>query len=133
METLYRKLPNGRYEPVGMGTDTVLGDGIWVIKTTKISKSYRSVAYLVGEPKEPKDVLTHASLQSLHDKLTDYIMKLQDENSEEYSDAKDVLSGFLRGPLSLYNISPNDLSTMIIRRIAEECELKFEVRTRMFI
>lgn len=133
MNTLYRKLPNGRYEPAGMETDTVLGDGIWVIRTTKNSKSYTSVAYLVGETKEPKDILTHASLQSLQDKLTDYIMKLQDEDSEEYSDAKNVLSGFLRGPLSFYNISANDLSMMIIRRIAEECELKFEVRTRMFL
>lgn len=132
MEVLYRKLEDGTFEPAETGFRDTLPDGLWFIQTKKNSRGITSVAFLVGHPKDPKDILSRISLQGLSDDLCRYLMQLREEDSDEYKEAKMLLSGYLRGPVNFYNISPSDLTNLILSKISDLTDQEFQMRTRMF-
>lgn len=121
MEELYRKKKNGRYEKV-IGYSYTLPDGIWLVQTKPSSTRISSLIWKVGDLKRVADVTTHAALQSYDDNLTNYLMKLTDVNSEEYKDAVLQLGSWLKDPIDIRGISPNDLSILILRQIAINIE-----------
>ena len=121
MNELYRKKQNGRYEKVVGYIDT-LPDGIWLVKTKPSSTRISSLIWKVGDLKRVADVTTHAALQSYDDNLTNYLMKLTDINSEEYKDAVLQLGSWIKDPIDIRGISPNDLSILILRQIAINIE-----------
>ena len=119
MEKIYRKKKNGRYEAVGYNIPDI-SDGIWLVQTKPGVRSISNLVYKVGEIKEPVDVVKAAAIHSMGDALTNYLMKITDETTEEYKEAKGLLGGCLRGIPHISNISAYDLSTLILRRIAQE-------------
>ena len=121
MEKLYRKVGK-RYKPAGLGSIPDISDGIWMVQTNPTSKRQTSLLWKVGELKRPVDVVTHASLQTMEEDIIKYISKLSDEESEEYKEAKEICGGFLRGPVGFSNISPADLATLFLRRVAINIE-----------
>jgi hypothetical protein len=121
MKELYRKKKNGRYEKVVGYIDT-LPDGIWLVQTKPSSTRISSLIWKVGDLKRVADVTTHAALQSYDDNLTNYLMKLTDINSEEYKDAVLQLGSWIKDPIDIRGISPNDLSILILRQIAINIE-----------
>ena len=121
MEELFRKKANGRYEKV-IGYIDTLQDGIWLIQSKPSSRSISSLLWKVGDLKRVADVTTHAALQSYGDNLTTYLVKLTDVNSQEYKDAVIQLGNFIRGPIEIGNISPADLSILILKQIAINIE-----------
>lgn len=121
MEELYRKKKNGRYQKV-VGYSDTLPDGIWLVQTKPSSTRISSLIWKVGDLKRVADVTTHAALQSYDDNLTNYLMKLTDVNSEEYKDAVLQLGSWIKDPIDIRGISPNDLSILILRQIAINIE-----------
>lgn len=115
---MYRKLPNGRYEKVGYWNVPDLSDGIWLVQDKKSSRSMTSLIWKVGDLKRPVDIVTHASLQAISDDLIRYIMKLSDDQSDEYKEAVDIMGGYIRGPIHFSNVSPSDIVSLLIRQIA---------------
>jgi hypothetical protein len=55
-------------------------------------------------------------------KLAQYLLKLSEEGSEEFKQAKEQLGGYLHGAPSFYNISASDLASLFLRQIAMEVE-----------
>lgn len=131
METLYIKKEDGSFEEKYVGFQDRLPDGIWVIETKKGSRSIKSAAYLVGNLKQPCDLVTIASIHKMHDDLAQYMIRLGDENSEEFQDAKNSIGGYLQGPVSIYNISPSDLATLFLRHVAKHIGEEFPKRTKI--
>lgn len=121
MEELYRKKKNGRYQRV-VGYTNTLPDGIWLVQTKPSSTKISSLLWKVGDLKRIADVTTHAALQSFDDNLTAYLLKLTDINSEEYKDAVSQLGSWIKDPIDIRGISPNDLSILILRQIAINIE-----------
>ncbi len=122
MEKLYRKLPNGRYEVAELGYTDTLSDGIWLVQNKPYSRSVESLLWKVGDLKKPVDVVTHASLQTLSDTLTEYLMQLSEVDSEEWRDAKKILGGYLNGGVQFYNVSAHDICSLFLRKIAIELD-----------
>ena len=120
MEKLYRKVGK-RYVDCGYSVPD-LSDGIWLVQNNPHCKSLESLVWKVGDLKRPVDVITHASLQTMSDDIAKYIVKLTDENSEEWEDAKNLLGNGLSGPIGYYNTTAYDLATLLIRKIAIEIE-----------
>lgn len=134
METLYKRVvKDGQetFEPAETEFKDRLPDGIWVIQTKPGSRGISSAAYMVGKLQRPADLVTHASIQTMGDGISDYLLKLGDHKSSEYQEAQDILGGYLRGPVEFYNISPHDLALLILRQVAFKCEIDFQTRTRM--
>jgi len=122
METLYRKKANGRYEKASISYTDDLSDGVWLVQTKPSSRSLTSLFWKVGDLKRVADVTTHAALQGFEHELTSYLMKLCDQNSDEYKDAQQRLGGYLMGPVSFLNISASDICSLFLRKIAMEIE-----------
>jgi hypothetical protein len=118
MEDMYRKLPSGRYEKVGYWNVPDLSDGIWLVQSDQSSRRTTSLIWKVGDLKRPVDIVTHASLQAISDDLIRYIMKLSDDQSDEYKEAVDIMGGYIRGPIHFSNISASDIVSLLIRQIA---------------
>jgi len=118
MEKLYRKKENGRYEEYTYGYNGDLSDGIWIVQKKPQSKSFSSLFWKVGDLKRPVDVTTHSAIQSMGDELSTYLMRLGEQDSKEFSEAKKMIGGFLRGPIYLNNISVSDLTQLFLRKIA---------------
>lgn len=121
MEELYRKKKNGRYQKV-VGYSDTLQDGIWLVQTKPSSTRISSLIWKVGDLKRIADVTTHAALQSFDDNLTEYLLKLTDIKSEEYKDAVLQIGSWIKDPIDIRGISPNDLSILILRQIAINIE-----------
>lgn len=121
MEELYRKKKNGRYQKV-VGYSDTLQDGIWLVQTKPSSTRISSLIWKVGDLKRVADITTHAALQSFNDNLTEYLLKLTDINSEEYKDAVLQIGSWIKDPIDIRGISPNDLSILILRQIAINIE-----------
>jgi len=121
MEKLYRKKENGRYQEVIGYTDT-LSDGIWLVQTKPHSRSMSSLVWKVGDTKRLTDITTHAALQSYEDDLTNYFMKLTDENSKEYKGAVEQMGDWIIGPIGYSGISARDLCVLFLRQIAINIE-----------
>lgn len=115
---MYRKLPSGRYEYIGYSDVPDLSDGIWLVQQNKSSRSTTSLVWKVGDLKRPVDIVTHASLQAISDDLIRYIMKLSDDQSDEYKEAVEIMGGYIRGPIHFTNISASDIVSLLIRQIA---------------
>lgn len=120
MEKLYRKKSNGRYEEIGYGFNNEMRDGIWMVQSKPYSRTITSLAWLIGDIKDPVDVTKHVALQTLRDDLSKYINKLSDGNSEEFKEIKEQLGNYITGNegIVVNNISNNDLSMLILRKIA---------------
>jgi len=118
MEDMYRKLPSGRYEKVGYWNVPDLSDGIWLVQSDQSSRRTTSLIWKVGDLKRPVDIVTHASLQAISDDLIRYIMKLSDDQSDEYKEAVDIMGGYIRGPIHFSNVSASDIVSLLIRQIA---------------
>ena len=117
MEKLYKKLENGRYELAGYDVN-LLSDGIWVVQSKPYSKSLSNMVWMVGNIDKPCNVITHATLQTLSHDVTNYVMKLMDEKTQEYKDVKKMYGNWVTGPLQISNISMIDLVSLILRQIA---------------
>ena len=122
MTPIYRKNSKGRYEECGYDVRHDMQDGIWLVQSKPYSKSTTSLVWKVGDLKGPVDVVTIAALESFTDDLTQYLMKLTEEGSEELKEAKERLGGYLHGAVGYQNISASDLCSLFLRRIAMECE-----------
>lgn len=121
MEKLYHKVGK-KYVETGYGGVPDLVPGIWLVQKNEHSKGQTSLVWRVGDLKRPVDVVTHAALQTMTDKLAQYLIKLGDEGSEEFKQAKEQLGGYLHGTPSFYNISAGDLASLFLRQIALEIE-----------
>ena len=130
MEKLYRKNNKGRYEEIGYNGIPDISDGIWIVQSKPNSKSYNSMFWKIGNLERPVDVVTHASLQTLSDDLSSYLMKLGDNTSKEWQEAKETLGGYLTEPIRYYNISASDLVSLFIRRIATHLEETENIKLR---
>ncbi len=122
MEKVYRKNSKGRYEVIGYNNIPDLSDGIWLVQSNSGSRSFTSLVWKVGDLKRPVDIVTHASLQAISGKLTSYLMKLSDDQSEEYKEAANIMGGYMRGPVHFTNISAHDIVSLLIRQIAIKYE-----------
>lgn len=120
MDKLYRKVGK-KYVSVGYDIPDI-SDGIWMVQSKPSSKRQTSLVWKVGDLKRPVDVVTHAALQTMEKDICSYIMKLSDENSEEYKEAKEICGGYLMGPIGFTNISPSDIATLFLRRVAINIE-----------
>lgn len=120
MEKYYKKIGK-KYVEAGYNIPDIT-EGIWLVQKNPYSKSQTSLIWKVGELKRPVDIVTHASLITMTDKLANYISNLSDDTSEEYKEAKEILGGFMYGPVHLSNISSGDLIGLIIRQISMEVE-----------
>jgi hypothetical protein len=120
METLYRKLSNGRYEPAEVEMGDRLPDGLWYIQTKKSSRGFTNLVFRVGDITNPKDITNKVALMPLQDKLAEYLRRLNDSTSEEFLQAKNQLGGFIIGNISILGISMNDLTTLILNKIADD-------------
>ena len=123
MEKLYRKKENGKYECVGYDYDC-LSDGVWLVQTKPHSTSMTNLMWRVGDIKKPIDVVTHASLQTMEDKISSYLYQLTQESSNEYKELKKMYGDWVRGPLQIVNFSFCDLTSIILRQIAIQIEEK---------
>jgi hypothetical protein len=122
METRYRKNSKGRYEVCGYETGSEISEGIWMVQSKPSSKSTTSLVWKVGDLKRPVDVVTITTLESFTGDLTQYLMKLTEEGSDELKEAKELLGGYIYGAVGYHNISASDLCSLFLRRIAMECE-----------
>lgn len=127
MEELYRKLPNGRYEKVGLGFNETLSDGIWLVQSNKYSRSITSLLWKLGDLKKISDITTYSGLFANEHKLVDYLLKLRDENSDEYKEAKSILGGYLIGSITFNNISLHDIISLILRKLGQELDKNDEI------
>jgi hypothetical protein len=121
MDTLYRKVESGKkvkYVKAGYVDIPDLTDGIWMVQNHPYSKQISSLVWKVGDLKNPVDVVSLASLQTMEQDLCDYLQQLGDVNSEAYKDAEKIFGGYIRGAVSFSNISPRDLASLFLRRIA---------------
>ena len=124
MEKLYRKIKKGNryiYEEYGYGSVPDLVDGIWLIQSGKSYRSQTSLVWKVGDLKRPSDIVTHASLQTMERELCEYLLKLSDEKSEEFKEAKETLGWTFSQPI-IYNASISSITTLFIREIAKKLE-----------
>ena len=118
MEKLYRKRSNGRYESIGFNGVPDLTDGIWLVQSKPGWKSSSNLIFRIGDVKGLVDITTHAALQAMSNDLALYVSKLQDESSDEFLDAKELLGSWIKGPISISGIASADLSSLLLRRIA---------------
>ena len=121
-EKLYKKIGN-KYVEVSVGERYEMSDGIWLVQSNINTKSASSLMWKVGEIKRPVDVVTHAALYSLEDKLSRYLLKLSDINTDEWQDLKKKLRGYLSGPVGVYNISVNDFIGSLLTKMSEDLEM----------
>lgn len=119
MEKVYRKKENGRYEAIGYNHPDI-SDGIWLVQTNPSHRSVTNLVWLVGNIDEPANIINHATMQSMKDELAQYILNLQNEDSKEYKEAKEILGGYLKQPPSIYNISSGNLIQLVLREIAKK-------------
>lgn len=118
MEKLYRKKENGRYEPIGYCAGQTLEDGIWLVQSEPGITSMTSLLWKVGEVKRPVDVVSFAAITAMADKIGRYLSNLREKDSEEYKEAENLLGGYLTGEIRYYGISPYDLASLVLRKIA---------------
>jgi hypothetical protein len=120
MEKLYKKIGK-RYVECGYNYPDI-SDGIWLVQSKPGSKSQQSLLWKVGDIKRPVDVVTHAALQSIEDDLANYLMRLCDETSSEFKEAKEYAGSWLLNPIKFYNISASLLVTLLLRKLSTHLE-----------
>jgi hypothetical protein len=120
-EKLYKKVGR-RYVEVTMPERYDMTDGIWLIQNKPHSRSISSLYWKVGDIKRPADIVTHASLQTLEDDLSRYLLNLKDERSVEFKEAKELSGGYIKDAIGFYNVSASQLVSLLLRRIATHLE-----------
>lgn len=120
METAYKKIGR-RYVPCGIyHHEEFLNNGLWLVQQN--GKSLTSMMWLVGELKDPANVVNHAALQTLALELAKYIGEIQEEGS---SSNVDLMKNFrTSGSPKVLGISNWDLAHAILRHIAVLIEPK---------
>ena len=118
MEKLYRKGENGRYYPVGFGGSPDISDGIWFVNSGRYSKSMTNAAWRVGDIPKLVDITTHAALQAMENELSQYVLKLTQEDSDEYKEAKEMYGNWIKGPLGIHEFAISELVSLFLRKIA---------------
>lgn len=114
MEQYYIKDKNGRYKEAGYSMPDMY-PGLYFHQKVKYGKRTTSVNYWLGEPKgEPVNLPLLIEILKNDDKLTKYIMELQD------SDEALPKSSFKTGPLKILNWSVQELSVNILRFLYNE-------------
>ena len=121
MEKVYRKVGR-KYVEVGYNDVPDLSDGIWLVQSKPSSKSTTSLVWKVGDIKRPVDIVTRAGLYSMSEKLSQYLVKLTDENSDEYMEAKKKYNNWIQGPIYVSNISAFDLCDLLLSKMGEELD-----------
>lgn len=112
MEKLYRKVGR-RYVEVGYDIPDI-NDGFYFTQKTKSGRRTTSVLYWLGKsPKEPVDLEFLADIMQFDNELAKYLMKLCEEDSEEFKELKE--SNNIKEPLKFYNISSYDLAQCVLR------------------
>jgi len=120
MEKLYKKIGK-RYKECGYNTPDI-SDGIWLVQSKPHSKSQQSLLWKVGDLKRPVDVVTHCAIQSVEEDLANYLMRLGDETSSEFKEAKEYAGSWLLNPIRFYNISASLLVTLLLRKLSTHLE-----------
>jgi hypothetical protein len=116
MEQFYIK-QGRKYVPAGVDYPN-LHDGIWLV--TKNTKRACNLVYYIGDLEKPANLQNHAFLQSFSDDLGMYIQKIQDNQSNEFKDAKNTLGGWIQEQIKISGISSNDLATLLMRFLSEK-------------
>jgi len=122
MEELYRKQKNGKYKLAGYSGVPDLSDGIWMVQSKEACKTTSNLLLRISDLKRPVDVTTQAAMFSIGDELSAYLLALNDQNTEEWKHAKEFLAGWLSGEVNITNISMYDLSSLILKFIANKIE-----------
>lgn len=117
MNKIYKKLPSGRYEPIGLETTDYLQDGIWMVSSKPYSYAKTSMLWRVGDIGKPFDLVTYSALLTIEDELSAYLLRLEDETSDEYREAKENSGGYISGKIGVYGISAADLISLMLRKI----------------
>jgi len=119
MEKYYIK-KGRRYIEAGYSMPDI-STGLYFHQKTDYGSRTTSINYWVGvNPAEPVDISALIAIMSKDDRLARYLSALQDENSEEYKKAKEDCGDFVKGPLTMYNWSSQDLAACILRLLYEE-------------
>jgi hypothetical protein len=92
------------------------------VRSSPSRLSKESLVWKVGDLKRPVDVTTQAAIFSMSDKITEYVLRLTEEGSEEDLEAKKFMGGYYRGALGIQNCSIHDLVSLILKSIANEVE-----------
>lgn len=122
MEKVYKKVGK-RYVACGFNNIPEISDGVWFVKSDEgRSKGYSSTFWKVGNIGRPVDVVTHASLQSIEEDLSTYLVSLGKVDSKEFKEAKEIAGGYLNEPIGYYNVSASQLCSLFLRRIALHLE-----------
>lgn len=121
MEKLY-KLVDGEYVEVDLPERYEMSDGVWLVQSKPHSHSISSLFWKVGDLKRPADIVTHAGLQSIEDELALYLVKLGNENSDEFKEVKEIYGNWISGPVQYFNVSASQLVTLFLRKIALNLE-----------
>lgn len=136
MEKLYKKIKSGsraRYEEVGYTNIPDITDGIWLIKSDKLGKSYSNLVFKLGEIKNPVDVVTRCSLYSLQNEFMEYLNNIQDEHTDDFIQLRKNCSGYDFNP-AIVGISMYDFSLAVLNFLGRNLEegVKFELSDIMW-
>lgn len=109
MEQYYIK-KNGRYIPAGFSPESSM-EGIFFKQYKKNGTRSTSILHWLGKPESEVNIPDLCKIMQNDDRLADYLIKVQDENSQEFKD-----SGLDRPP-KIYEISMQELAILVLRFI----------------
>lgn len=120
METAYKKIGR-KYVPCGIyHHEEFLNNGLWLVQQN--GKRLTSMMWLVGDLKDPANVVNHASLQTLASDLAKYIGEIQTDGSQHNVE---LMKNFrITHSPRISGISTHDLANAILRHIAVLIEPK---------
>lgn len=121
MEQYYVK-HGRRYIPAGYSCPDMAEGLYWKQKTVHGSRTTSVMHWAGSTPPQPLDIQKLIAIMSEDDRLAQFLMKCQDETSEEFQKAKEDQGGYITAPLKLYNWSAHDLAQVILRFAFEEMQ-----------
>ena len=114
---IFYKKEGRKYVPVGHDLPRNF-EGLYYHQFQKHGSRTTSVSYWMGSTtKQPVDVQSLVATMKLDEQLSEYLQKIQDPESDEYKTLVADCGGYAKNPPKIYNISPIDLSTAILRKI----------------
>lgn len=118
MEKYYVKRGK-RYIEAGYNVPN-LCEGIYFHQKTKFGSRTTSLNWWVGSaPSEPIDTKLLIQIMRIDEDLSNWLMKIQQNNSDEYKQFKENSLGFIKDNPKIYNVSVQDLSVGILRLVYE--------------
>lgn len=119
MEKYYVKHGN-RYVPAGYSLPD-LHNGFYFHQKEPRGSRTTSILYWLGSNcSEPVDLNLLVKVMRLDEKVSSYIMKIQDKNSPEYAKLVEDAGGYVKDVPALLNISAQELAVSILRIVYEE-------------